>query len=112
MKRHFEGRTTRQSSFHWPWSTTEPTPSTTTQTPRRTSAVTVDGEEFEVESQFGPVGVNNAKALVRNATQAPETQQSYETRRVGPTQLPAFQTPLPPHRVDLPTFRNQVTLTI
>jgi hypothetical protein len=105
MKQHFE-RTTRQTTFHWPWTTSPPT--TTTPSPNRSSAVTVDGEEFEVQSQFGPVGVNNAKALIRNATQIPYTRQSYETRKIGPTKLPTFQTPLPPHRVDLPTFRNQV----
>jgi hypothetical protein len=101
-----ERRTTRQTVFKWPWTTKSPT----TVTPAsRTSAVTVDGEEFEVQSQYGPVGVNNAKALLRNTSQPPRNQ-PYETRRVGPTPLPEFQTPLPPPRVDLPTFRNQVTI--
>lgn len=107
MKKHFEGRTTRQAQFHWPWTTAAPT--TPTPAPSRTSAVTVDGEEFEVQSQFGPVGVNNAKALLKNGTPIGYTpEQTYETRKIGPTELPEFQTPLPPHRVDLPTFRNQV----
>lgn len=104
MQQFLEARTTRQSVFHWPWTTKPPT---TALPPSRTSAVTVDGEEFEVQSQFGPVGVNNAKALLRNTTKTPSNQ-PYETRRVGPTPLPDFQTPLPPDRVDLPTFRHQV----
>lgn len=103
LKRTLETRTPRQT-FHWPWTTRPPT---TTQPPNRTSAVTVDGEEFEVQSQFGPVGVNNAKALIRNGTTSPGDQR-YETRKIGPTPLPEFQTPLPPDIVDLPTFKNQV----
>lgn len=51
LRRHLESRTTRQV-FHWPWTTTQKPPTTTTQSSSRTS-VTVDGEEFEVQSQFG-----------------------------------------------------------
>ncbi|KAI6209460.1 TMC domain-containing protein [Aphelenchoides besseyi] len=91
-----------RSSSSWPRPTSAPTLPTTS----RTAAVTVDGEDVEVQSQFGPVGVNHAKALMRNATAAPNLRR-YETRPIGPTVLPSYPTPLPPPISNLPTYRGQ-----
>lgn len=60
-----------------------------------------------INSQFGPVGVNNLNALMRNAT-ATTMLTSYETRRLGPTSLPIFTPPPIPTTKELPTFRKQV----
>ncbi|KAI6182005.1 TMC domain-containing protein [Aphelenchoides fujianensis] len=102
MRAALEGRGSPSWTQPWPRSSVAPTLPTTS----RTAAVTVDGEDVEVQSQFGPVGVNHAKALMRNATPAP-TSKRYETKRLGPTVLPAYPTPLPPPTQDLPTYREQ-----
>ncbi|KAI6244219.1 TMC domain-containing protein [Aphelenchoides fujianensis] len=102
MRAALEGRESPSWTQPWPRSSVAPTLPTTS----RTAAVTVDGEDVEVQSQFGPVGVNHAKALMRNATPAP-TSKRYETKRLGPTVLPAYPTPLPPPTQDLPTYREQ-----
>ncbi|KAI6185190.1 TMC domain-containing protein [Aphelenchoides fujianensis] len=102
MRAALEGRGSPSWTQPWPRSSVAPTLPTTS----RTAAVTVDGEDVEVQSQFGPVGVNHAKALMRNATPAP-TSKRYETKRLGPTVLPAYPTPLPPPTQDIPTYREQ-----
>uniref|UniRef100_A0A914GZ21 TMC domain-containing protein n=1 Tax=Globodera rostochiensis TaxID=31243 RepID=A0A914GZ21_GLORO len=80
--------------------------------------VTVDGSSFTVHAQFGPVGVNNPTALVRNSTMpvmpldptqshsttALPRRPPYETRRVGPTTLPTFSPPPRPPTPALTTF--------
>lgn len=86
-----------------------PTPMTPTG-----GAVTVDGTTVSIQSQFGPVGVNNPTVLMRNAS--PTTVSSmwsshdeakYETRRVGPTPLPLFTPPPLPPTPEVPLFRKQ-----
>ncbi|KAL3122704.1 hypothetical protein niasHT_009601 [Heterodera trifolii] len=81
--------------------------------------VTVGGSSFTVHVQFGPVGVNNPTALVRNTTtpsvpldssQTPPStvpkprRPPYETRRIGPTPLPTFVPPSRPPTSRQPTF--------
>lgn len=60
-----------------------------------------------VRSQFGPVGVNNPTALVRNSTLSP-LQRRFETRRLGPPPLPVFSPPPPRARPrEGQTYRGQ-----
>lgn len=79
-------------------------------------AVTVDGTTVTINSQFGPVGVNNPSALLRNLslsslTTSPSTYQAgYETRRLGPTPLSIFTPPPLPSTFETSTFRKQVYL--
>lgn len=73
----------------------------------RQKAVTVDGTLVTINAQFGPVGVNNPSALMRNAT-TPTMLTSYETRKLGPTPLPIFKPPPLPPTEDQLTFRKHV----
>jgi len=96
-------REKRGLSKRYPYATAPPS----TQEPMLGQTVTVDGTEVTVQSQFGPVGVNNPNALVRNATVSPEEAVSYETRRIGPTPLPIYTPPPLPSTSRTPVFRQK-----
>lgn len=83
-------------------------------TPVNLTGRVVEGNTV-IHSQFGPVGVNNPSALLRNnittgTTTGSTSKTGYETRRMGPTPLPVFTPPPLPSTIESPTFKKQVNL--